>query len=57
MSLVLQCQHLATSGTLRYCMNGKFPCDCEACDCKDKKYINVITTAGTDAWPNYLKDK
>lgn len=59
MSKVLQCPHLATDGMSRWCMNGRFPCDCESCDCKDKHYVEVTTTnntAGTSEWPNYLKE-
>jgi hypothetical protein len=30
-------------------MNGRFPCDCESCDCPDKKYVEITTTAATPA--------
>lgn len=50
MATVLQCPHYASDGFSKWCMNGRFPCDCEYCDCKDKKFVEVITT-------NNLKDK
>ena len=59
MARVLQCPWLATNGLSRWCMNGRFPCNCESCDCSDKKYVEVYTTtntAGTSDWPNYLKE-
>lgn len=41
----LQCPHYATiSGLERWCMKGKFPVNCETCDCKDKHYIEVKTS-------------
>ena len=57
MATVLQCPWFASDGFSKWCMNGKFPCNCESCDCTDKKYIEITTTAGTSAWPNYLKEK
>lgn len=60
MATVIQCPYYASDGLSRWCMNGRFPCDCESCDCPDKKYVEITTTnttAGTSNWPNYLKDK
>ena len=57
MATIIQCTHFASDGLSRWCMNGRFPCDCESCDCPDKKYVEITTTAGTSNWPNYLKDK
>ena len=45
---VLQCPHLASfSGLTFYCLNGKFPINCETCDCKDKYYVEVTTTTSS----------
>ena len=44
MSKVLQCPHLATYGLSRFCLYGKFPANCEECDCPDKNYIEITTT-------------
>lgn len=46
--LQLFCPHqFSIGGTLRGCLNGRFLCDCETCDCKDKKYYDVRVTTGT----------
>lgn len=38
----LQCPHYSNiSGLGEWCMNGRFPIDCETRDCKDKYYIEV----------------
>lgn len=48
MAKVLQCPHFFSIGSLtRGCMNGRFPCDCESCDCPDKHYVEVTTTTTT----------
>ena len=60
MAKVLQCPWFATNGLSRWCMNGRFPCNCESCDCPDKRYVEVYTTtntADTSYWSNYLKEK
>lgn len=58
MSIVIQCPYLATDGLSKLCMNGRFPCDCERCNCLDKQYVEApTTTSGTSEWPNYLKEK
>ena len=56
MAMVLQCPWFASDGFSKWCMNGKFPCNCKSCDCADKKYIEITTTASTSDWPNYLKE-
>ena len=63
MSIVMQCPYFATDGLSKFCMNGKFPCDCERCSCSDKQYVEITTTTttgttttfGTSGQPNYLK--
>lgn len=48
MSKVLQCPHYVSfDGITRYCMNGRFPCDCETCNCPDRHYVDVYTTTNT----------
>lgn len=45
---VLQCPHLASfSGMTYYCLKGKFPINCETCDCKDKYYVETTTTTSS----------
>ena len=45
---VLQCPHLATfSGMIYYCLKGKFPIDCETCDCKDKYFVETTFTTSS----------
>ena len=53
----LQCPHYGTiSGLEAWCMNGRFPIDCETCDCKDKHYIKVKTsTNATDKQISYYE--
>lgn len=57
MSIVMQCPYFATDGLSKFCMNGKFPCDCEKCSCSDKEYVEITTTTttGTSEQPNYFK--
>ena len=59
MSIVMQCKYFATDGLSKFCMNGKFPCDCERCNCSDKQYVEIITTTttGTSEQSNYFKKK
>lgn len=38
MAIVLQCPWFVTDGISKWCMNGRFPCNCDSCDCPDKKY-------------------
>lgn len=41
----LYCPHKVTiSGIQQYCKNGKFPVDCEHCDCPDKQMLNITVT-------------
>ena len=48
MSIVLQCPHFISYGGLtRGCMLGYFPCDCENCNCPDKRYIDITTSTNT----------
>ena len=48
MSKVLQCPHyFSVSGIYCACMLGKFPIDCETCDCPDKYYVETKTTINT----------
>ena len=48
MSKSMYCPHFATSdGITRFCMNGRFPCDCETCNCPDKQYYETRTTNNT----------
>lgn len=47
---VLQCPHLASfSGMTYYCLKGKFPINCETCDCKDKYFVETTTTTTSSA--------
>lgn len=47
---VLQCPHLASfSGMIYYCLKGKFPIDCETCDCKDKYFVETTTTTSSES--------
>ena len=42
------CPHFVEyGGTTRMCMKGRFPCDCDVCDCPDKQLIDVKTTTST----------
>ena len=42
MSKVIQCPHRVTlDGMIYHCMQGHFPIDCENCDCKDKRWVEV----------------
>ena len=52
MSKVIQCPHFASDGLSRWCMNGRFPCDCESCDCKDKHYVEVYASTVTNTIAN-----
>lgn len=45
MAKVIQCPHFGTDGLSKFCMNGRFPCDCESCDCTDKHYVEVTVSA------------
>ena len=48
MSKVLECPHRASISSLTsYCLQGKFPMDCENCDCKDKKWVEVWSDVNT----------
>jgi hypothetical protein len=41
----LVCPHFGTiSGLQWWCLNGKFPVDCEHCDCEDKYWVEITTT-------------
>ena len=59
MSKILQCPHfISYGGTMRGCLLGYFPANCESCVCPDKYYIEITTTttsAGNSEWLNYLK--
>ena len=61
MSKILQCPHFySLSGIYYGCLLGRFPCNCEECDCTDKHYVEITTTtssAGNSEWPNYLKER
>lgn len=47
---VLQCPHLASfSGMIYHCLKGKFPINCETCDCKDKYYVETTITTTTSS--------
>lgn len=56
MSKILDCPHrVSLSSITFYCLKGRFPIDCENCDCKDKRYYEVytstnITTIETMMW-------
>lgn len=42
---VLHCPHfISISGFQHGCMLGKFPYDCQSCDCPDKKYVDMNYT-------------
>lgn len=44
----MYCPHFVTMGGLtRYCMEGKFPCNCDTCNHPDKRYVDVYTTNNT----------
>ena len=44
----LQCPHYcAMSGLRCFCMKGKFPVNCETCDCPDKYYVETRVTTNT----------
>ena len=48
MSLALQCPHfISTDGLTRYCMIGRFPVDCESCNCQDKRYVEIYSSTTT----------
>ena len=53
----LQCPHYgAISGLEKWCMKGKFPIDCETCDCEDKHYIEVkVSTTSADQQTSYYE--
>lgn len=34
-------------GLSQWCMNGRFPCDCAACNCPDKHNVEVTTSTST----------
>ena len=43
---VLHCPHFISIGGFQHgCMLGKFPCDCQSCDCPDKKYVDMNYTS------------
>lgn len=55
---VLQCPHLASfSGLTFYCLKGKFPVNCEACDCNDKYFVETTTTTSTASVEDKLSYK
>ena len=47
MARVIQCPHYWTDGFAWGCFKGKFPCDCEKCNCEDKTYYDISTTTNT----------
>lgn len=58
MAKILQCPHfISFGGTTRGCSLGHFPVNCESCDCPNKYYVEVFTSACTSEWPNYLKNE
>lgn len=45
MSKVLQCPHRVSFNSLTfYCLQGKFPIDCENCNCEDKRYVEIYSS-------------
>ena len=44
MGKVLQCPHLATYVLSRFCLYGRFPANCENCNCPDKRYADIMET-------------
>ena len=44
MARVIQCPHYWTDGLAWGCFKGKFPCDCEKCNCEDKYWVEITTT-------------
>lgn len=47
---VLQCPHLTSlSGMIYHCLKGKFPINCETCDCNDKYYVETTITTTTSS--------
>ena len=47
MAQVMQCPHFASDGLSRWCLNGRFPCDCASCNCPDKHFVEITTTTST----------
>lgn len=49
MATIIQCPHFGAIGLSTFCLNGKFPVDCEKCDCKDKKYVEISSSNSASA--------
>lgn len=49
MATIIQCPHFGAIGLSTFCLNGKFPVDCEKCDCKDKKYVEITADFSASA--------
>ena len=53
----LYCPHRITiSGIQQYCNNGKFPVDCEHCDCPDKQELDITVTTDSVIPPKSKTD-
>lgn len=44
MAKVIQCPHLACISLSRYCLDGRWPVNCETCNSKDKQWVEEIST-------------
>ena len=48
MAITIQCPHYYSYGGTTYgCMLGKFPVNCETCNCPDKQLVDITTTNNT----------
>lgn len=48
MAKILQCPNLICINLSIYCLGGRFPANCESCDCKDKQYVEQTTSNVTN---------
>lgn len=49
MATIIHCPHFGAIGLSSFCLNGKFPVDCEKCDCKEKKYVEITADFAASA--------
>ena len=50
MSRILECPYRACFNSLSIaCMKGKFPADCENCNCEEKRYVEVNSAINATA--------
>lgn len=44
MATIIECPHLACISLQTFCLNGRWPMNCKACDCKDKQYVEITSS-------------